>query len=127
MPRRRNKPCFQLVLLLPAIDDPAFHDERDMFDSLYVLQRISHDRNDVGIITGFEHAYIPLPVEQLGPVQQIRTQRRKPLHAVLYHQHEFARLRAVWKWTYIRPYSHRNAGSKLPLKFTDMIRKKLPH
>src|SRR5579883_3630753 len=58
-----SKPCFQPVLLLPAIDDPAFHHERDMFDSLYVLQRISCDRNDVGSIAGFERAYFPLPVE----------------------------------------------------------------
>ena len=77
---------------------------------------IAWNRDDVGPIAGLQRADLILPAEQLRAVEQAGLERGQRRHAVLHHQHELARLRAVGERADIRSDGHRHAGRKLLVK-----------
>src|SRR5215472_15272000 len=104
-------------LLSFTIDYPALHHEAHMLQRTDVLCWIARYRDHVSKIPGLERSDLPFPVEQFRAVDQIRLQNCERGHAVLDHQLELARLRAVRKGTNIRPNHHRHARGQLLFEF----------
>jgi hypothetical protein len=75
----------------------------------------------VGQIAGLQGADLPIPPEQLGPIQQVRLLDGQRRHAVCQHRHKLARLSAMRNRPYVGANGHGSARGDLLFEFLDVL------
>src|ERR1700727_3953848 len=82
-------------LLLVFDDLSALHYERNVFEEMYIRQRVTLDRNDVRVLSSFQGANTIGPAEQVRRVHRASLNRLQRGQTHLHHLSEFVSVQSM--------------------------------